>query len=364
MRELAYTVKINKITPIENADKIELATVRGWNVVVKKGEFKEGDIGVYFEIDSLLPELECFEFMRDKKYKVKTIKLRGVLSQGLLLPLSVFPFDIPNEENIPLTDKIGVKHIEDEIIETHKEIDSYAKRVGIYHSHLVKSKIFKWSKKKNNFIYKIIQKLFPIPQIKKQSFPNEVSKTDEVRVENIPEILDNKDEWVVTEKVDGTSATYLLRSNGDFVICSRNRVINEPDDTYWFIAEKYKIKDFLQANIKGDFICLQGEIVGPKINGNRLKLSYLDFYAFNLIDDEGRKDSILASSTTMAYKINWVPILDITTLPHTMEEMKKMAQGHSRINPEVMREGLVYRSQDGKQSFKNINNNYLLKGGE
>lgn len=373
-RALAYTARVDDIIEIEGADNIELAKVKGWTLVVKKGEFRKGELGVYFEIDSKLPEAPWSEFLKDKGFKVKTMKLNkfNVVSQGLLLPLSSLPLGfMMDDEHVDLTDHLRVKHVEDDFVHISNKMsakekaDRWDKLVGYYHPKLVTTKLFEKFHK-----YKWFKILFPVPAPLDTRFPSEISKTDEERIENLPNLLGTRN-WIVTEKLDGTSATYLLRKKKkeyEFVICSRNRRITEPDDIYWPIADAYQIQRALLKQLSSypgaEWACLQGEIVGPKINGNRLDLSQRKFYAFNfIVQGKGRLNSIQAKA--LFPTLTWVPILETNhTLPSTMEDMKKEAEGKSVVNPTRNREGLVYRATNDSRSFKNVSNEYLLKVGK
>ena len=216
-----------------------------------------------------------------------------------------------------------------------------------------------------------------------KSFPSGfpyVHKTDEERVENMPYILENKDPFVVTEKLDGTSCTYILERKKfgkfEFYVSSRNvRQLNPEQDCYheyniyWELAKKYdienKLKDILINNPELKYVCIQGEGVG-KVQGNPLKLNEDDLYVFNFItSDVGRWPSTTGKDFVETLGFKWVPILDENyTLPDDLEEFKLYADGKSVVNHEVLREGVVLRDKEGKISFKNVSRKYLLKHGE
>jgi hypothetical protein len=377
-RALAYTVRVGEITPITGADSIELVSVLGWKVIAKIGEFKEGDLCVYFEIDSKLPEAEWSEFLRNKNFKVKTMKLGkfGVISQGLALPLSAFDIEIPREENIDLTEILKVTYSVAEDNERKGTGDPNAKYKSMASRH---QKIFrqKWARwlMRREWGKKLMFFFFGRKKDKPRGFPGFVSKTDEERVENQPWRVGDGKTYLCTEKLDGTSCTYALERKGrkfEFYVCSRN--VRQRDEKqscyhdhniYWDLAFKYdienKLKDFLESRKDCQWVCLQGEGVGA-VQGNPLKLAEDDLYLFNLKTDvDGRWNSLAGKAWAESVGMKWVPILGEVQMPDTMEELKELATGKSVVNPDVMREGLVYRSLDGQDSFKNVSREYLLK---
>jgi RNA ligase (TIGR02306 family) len=208
-----------------------------------------------------------------------------------------------------------------------------------------------------------------------RGFPTFVSKTDEERIENVPWRLQEDKQWLTTEKLDGTSCTYALERKGknkfEFYVCSRN--VRQKDETqecyhdhniYWDMAFKYNIEqrltEYLNLHPELTWVCIQGEGVGS-VQGNPLKLKEDDFYVFNFITSkDGRWSSTAGKLLVEDWGMKWVPMLGIVRLPETMEEMKSLADGNSMVNPEVIREGIVYRSLDGKESFKNVSNKFLL----
>ena len=210
-----------------------------------------------------------------------------------------------------------------------------------------------------------------------REWPAWVAKTDEERVQNMPFILQNKDPWIATEKIDGTSTTFTMkrgkRGKYDFYICSRNVVFNKPDkkcfydtNVYVEMAEKYNVekmlKYMLDTNKDLDWITLQGETYGEGIQKRDYGLKDHKFAGFNLIDSKlGRYNSVTAATTAAYFGIPWVPIVDTNfILPDTVEELLAIATDKSKIDG-GMREGLVFRSQDGTQSFKAVSNEFLLK---
>ena len=208
-----------------------------------------------------------------------------------------------------------------------------------------------------------------------KKFPNWILKTDETRIENAPFYLQSTNKWVKTEKLDGTSCTFavdrLKKNKFDFIVCSRNVRQADRDQTcyhqsniYWELADKYNIEPILTIfAMENNYnrVVLQGEGVGL-VQGNPYKFTENKLYVFNLIIDGIRLGTIEMAEFCEKYGLTNVPIIDTDyTLPQTMEEMKLEADGYSQLNPKVKREGFVYRSIDGQQSFKNVSREYLLK---
>ena len=390
-RALAHIEKVVEIMPIVGADNIELITVLGWKCIAKIGEFHVDDLCVYIEIDSRVPDTNpAFDFLSSKGYKVKTMKLGkfGVISQGLAMPIeafrgngldSQFCDDCANYPSkmigIDVTDKLGITYAVAED-NARKNGDPNAKYMSMKARH---KKIFskKWAKwfMKRAWGRKIMFFFFGKKKDNPHGFPSFITKTDEERVENQPWRIGDGKEYLATEKLDGTSSTYVLERKGkkfDFYVCSRNvrqQDENQPcyhdHNIYWDMAFKYHIKEnlmkFMGMNPGLKYVCIQGESVGS-VQGNPLKLKEDDLYVFNFIDSEcGRWDSREGKHLIEAWGMKWVPILGIVKTSDTMEEFKRVATGKSMVNPNVMREGIVYRSLDGKDSFKNVSTEYLLK---
>ena len=382
-RMLAYVVTVGDIYPIAGADNIELASVNGWRVIVKKNEFEPGCKAIFFEIDSLCPNNdERFAFLEKKHYKIKTMKLSkfNVISQGLIMPLSMFPELGDLEVGTDVTETLGITYYvpEDNKRKSNNSGDKY-RAMSQRHKNLFKKKPFRWLMRRE-WGRKLLFIFFGKKKDKPKSFPTGfpyVHKTDEERVENMPYILENKNPFVVTEKLDGTSCTYILERKKfgkfEFYVSSRNvRQLNPEQECYhesniyWELAKKYdienKLKEVLIERPELRYICIQGEGVGS-VQGNPLKLEENDLYVFNFItSDIGRWPSTLGKEFIEPLGFKWVPILDENyTLPDDLEEFKLYADGKSVVNPNVLREGLVLRDKEGKISFKNISREYLLK---
>ena len=359
MRKLATIREITDIQPIEGKDRIVLATVDGWHVIVQKNDFNVGSKAVYMEIDSVLPEKPEFEFLRPKKFLIKTMKMAGVISQGICFPLSILPpkkdggeYEIGED----VTDIIGVKQYEGIMDTGDKELPQRKKKK--YPAFLMR---FAWFRK------------LVLPKPRKGGFPSFISKTDEERIQNMPWILKDKKEWVATEKIDGQSGTFalvrhkgLFRNKFEYIVCSRNLRLTHPDgSSYWQVSERYHIENALKNMIGNrEWVAIQGECVGPKIQQNKYRKTECDLYVFNLLYPTGRVDSIRAKSICENHGFNFVPIVEEhVILPDTVDEVLAYADGESRIY-DTLREGIVFRSFDGKQSFKAVSNKFLLKWSE
>ena len=394
IRQLCYVVKINAIEPIVGSDNCEAAIVGGWRVMTRKGTFQAGDKAVYFEIDSKVPEIETFAFLASKHYKVKTQKYtfggKGLMiSQGLLMSFADFGWDINKYEvGDFLTETLGVKY---SVVEDNKRkasIDKYKRMAQRYPKLFKNSKIIQWLYKRI-WGKKLLFLFLGNKRDKKASFwPDWVVKTDEERVQNLPQLFppDNT-EWFVTEKIDGTSTTFTMkkvkRNKYEFYVCSRNVCFDKPEketklfyetNVYTEMALKYNIeevlKNILNTHNEFIFVTIQGETYGKSIQQRDYHINNVDFKAFNLIF--GYKNGTvkrlnpreMTEILTNTYNIPCVPILDEHfKLPESIDKMITYADGVSVIDGDY-REGVVLRTSDGINSFKAVSNTYLLKKGE
>lgn len=392
LRELAYIVKIDDILPIQGSDNCECAVVGGWHVMVRKGTFHAGDAAVYFEIDSRVDITKPqFSFLAKYDGKVKSQRYTfggkgNFLSQGLIMPLSDFGWTVADHSiKTFVTKELNVTYYdpEDNVRKngTSKE-NKYAK-MAARNPQLFKKPFVKWLMRKE-WGRKFLWLLFKNKNKGHGGFPTHfpyIKVTDEERCENCAWVLEDKTPMIVTEKLDGTSSTYILERKGkkkfEFYVLSRrvrqltpDQKCYHDDNIYWNMAFKYNIekhlREYLEDNPSLDYICIQGESVG-NVQGNPLKLKEDNLYLYNFIrSDCGRVDSLKGKEIVESWGINWVPIIDTAfVLPDTMEELKAQADGASVLNPHVMREGLVYRkTADNTFSFKNVSNKYLLSKGE
>lgn len=402
-RELAYVVTIDEIREIPGYNRVEHARTGGWWCIVPKGQFHPGDAAIYFEIDSKVPSTNpTFAFLEKRNYKIKTLKMCKTISQGLLMHAEDFGWEIifdgtktpyiydgekvhyADDESRFLTKILGVTYADAEDnqrkaknADPNTKFTSMKARHKKFFSNPIIKKLWKhkWFR---NFIFVFLGKKKDKPREFPTHFPF-VHKSDEERVENMPFILKNKEPWVKTQKIDGTSSTYILERKGkhkfEEYVCSRNVRQLTPSqknyhtdiegNVYWMMADKYKIFDFLKSYLienNLDYVCLQGETAGPSLQGNPHKFKEIRFFGYNFIrSDTGRMNSIEAAKICNLAGIPWVPIADEAyILPDDMETLKLDADGPCLVG-EGPREGWVYRSLDGQRSFKNVSREYLLK---
>lgn len=390
IRELAYVVRINEIRDIEGVNN-QVTVVNGWTVFVKRDEFKAGDLAVYFEIDSKVPEIECFEFLRKYNFKVKTQKfVKGlVISQGLVIKPEELGLKNVKEGDF-LTEKLGVTYYDPEDNKRKSNISGKNMSMRARHPKMAKTKIFKWLWKRE-WGKKLLFFFLGRKKDKPNDWPSWVVKTDEERCQNCFEAMKALNRsWIVTEKIDGSSTTFTMKQapekKRELIVCSRNVVFNAPEkedknfykDTdgniYLEMAEKYEMKELLNCILNchrdWEFITIQGETFGGSIQkrkyGNDHKLA-----VFNVIYKENGKAPVRMNPYEMQDFIKWfneeghfhvkcVPVINEIALPETCEELLAMAGGESYIDG-GMREGIVLRTSDGVHSFKAVDNEFLLK---
>lgn len=384
-KKLATIRQVNSVTDMEGFDNVYMAHIDGWQAIVKKSEVKKDDIVVFIEPGALCPNNETFNFLEKRKFKVKTMKMKGYLSQGLLMPLSILKntdFKIP-EDNLTtsilgtdVTSYLGLKDFTEQV-----EVVNIEKHNKPFVNFLLKHYLTRW-----------IGKLF-LPKKTSLAFPTHlVSKTDEERIQNCPKLLKVKGNWKIREKVDGMSGTWIVerkktwygRTYFEFYCCSRNFRLNEKYDKskpQFLLAEKYKIKELLTQYIMDSdckYACLQGECIGEKIQGNPYKIKGYDLYLFNMIVDNKRLDchtviKILDSIQTIHHlpETKFAPLVDYKSMHEelpfgdkTVNEVLEYANGKSRINKDVIREGVVVREYEKNLSFKVVSPDYLIKKGE
>jgi len=335
MRKLATIRYIHEILPIEGADNIEIAVVDGWNCVVKKGEFKVRNIIVYFEIDSFLPIHKVYEFLRKSSYKkmgnregfrLKTIRLKGVYSQGVVMSLKTLINegllrDIPYYIGQDVTKYLDILLYEPPI---PAELSGIARGI----------------------------------------FPTEIPKTDEERVHNLEYKKLQNLTYYVTEKLDGSSVTIYLKDD-EFGVCSRNiNLLESNSNTFWVVVRKLDIENLMRRHGLNN-IALQGELIGEGIQGNIYNFKGHDIRFFNVFDMNKKKYLCFEDFKNVIDTLGLitVPILDTNkVLTESRESLIASAEGKSVLNPNVQREGIVLRTlDDNRISFKVISNKYLLK---
>lgn len=372
-RKLATVRRVSGIQPIEGKDRIVLATVDGWHVIVKKDEFNVGDLCVYCEIDSVMPQRPEFEFLAKTNYRIKTMKMGGVISQGICFPLSFIP-PVHNKEAGTFT--FGGYQEGDDVTEV-LGVTQYVPTMDVERpSSAKKPSVPKWYKPfmRIPFMRKLWFRLHK--KTGNRDFPSFISKTDETRIQNAPFMLKDKSPYVVTEKVDGQSGTFalvrhrsripFLKDRFEYIVCSRNCRLPEKDSSsYWSVSEKYHIESVLHTLIcDHDWVAIQGECIGPGIQKNKYGLSDYALCVFNVIYPDSRLGSMDAKCLVEYCGMSFVPIIDPEfVLPDTVDEMVAYADGKSKL-ADTLREGVVVRSRDGKQSFKAVSNAFLLKWNE
>ena len=402
-RELAYLVIVDAIEPIPGKDRVECAVVGGWRTMVKKDQFKPGDVGIYFEIDSKTPEKEPFDFLEKYHYKIKTQKFKTFYSQGLLMHPDDFGWEvIEGQHNNVLKDDKGIFHRVDEesrfltsqlgvtyaAAEDNKRkgasADKYKKMVQ-RNPDLFKKGWARWMMKRE--WGKKVMFFFFGKKKDKRTWPEWVVKTDEERIQCMPWVFEAADwhdvRWIATEKIDGTSTTFTMRRVGkkkfEFYVCSRNVCFDTPEkadkcfyesNVYLEMAKKYEVEEVLRTILKKnetlEFVTLQGETYGEGIQKRDYSMKGHDFMAFNLI--YGYNDGIVQrfnpiemKARLVDYCIPCVPIVDeFFKMPATCDELLAIATDKSKVDGKE-REGLVFRDEKGERSFKAVSNEFLIK---
>ena len=327
-RKLATVVKIIDIQPIVGADVIVVVSVKGWKVVAKKDDYKVGDLAVYYEIDSFLPIRPQFEFLRKSSYKrmgliegyrLRTIKLKNTISQGLLTPIPDGILD--PKEGDDLTQVLDIVKYEPPI-----PAQLAGKIKGV--------------------------------------FPSFIPKTDEERCQNLDMSLYAGERVYITEKLDGTSFSCYF-NNGVFGVCGRNWELTETNDnSLWRMANMLELKDKLTK--LGKNIAIQGELVGNGINGNLYKLNDHKLFFFTAYDIDKGHRLFFDELEWLLFRLDvpMVPVLEkygyVLPNENLVDNMLKYAEGKSILNMGVDREGVVVRGLETEFSFKAINNVYLL----
>ncbi|MCE3228898.1 MAG: hypothetical protein K0S32_3449 [Bacteroidetes bacterium] len=330
MRKLASIQKIKNIESIEGADAIEKATVLGWQLVIRKGEFKVGDLCVYCEIDCVMPDKPEFEFVRARSNRIKTVRLRGQISQGICFPLNILPEGTQIEEDMDVTEIIGVTKYEPPIP---------ANLAGAV----------------------------------KGNFPSFMPKTDETRIQVLQKVLDKNVglSCYVAEKLDGSSATFYIK-DGKFGVCTRNLELEyNEENSMWKFANENKLEEKLKTLNRN--LCLQGEIIGEGIQKNKYKLRGQTVYFFNAfcIDSYEYLSLNELKGITNELELKMVPVLEENyVLDNSIENLIVKSKLKSQLNKDTIAEGIVIRPMNemiekqvlqGRLSFKVINPDFLIK---
>ncbi len=384
-RMLAHVEEVVRVFPIPGADFIEGIQVLGWECVAKKGDLKQGDKCVYIEIDSIVPALPMFAFLEERRYRVKTIKLKKQISQGLAMPIDETLLNLLGKKSVDdltigedVTESMGIiQHLSKSDLEAREEDEDEIKapRTGMgrianwFYAHF---RIFRW----------FYNRIFPKPP---KGFPSWIPKTDEDRIQNAPiRYMGCKDPMYSSEKLDGQSVTYAFwfirsafREKPNFVICSRNRRMGPTSKGSWpRVAQiedvEAKLRKAFENNEDAGYgaVVIQGEIIGPGIQKNRYRREDYEMYVFNVMFRQTDGTLIYLSLDNMKhfcekYGFRMVPIIDPDfKMKDTLDEMIKYADGKTSImvpKLAVNREGVVIRSHNQNLSFKIISNKFLLQ---
>lgn len=384
-RELAYVARVTEIVPIEGADRVEVAKIQGWTCMVAKGAFQVGDLGVFFEADSKVPEKEPFLFMEKRHYKVKVQKFfKGtVISDGLLMSFADFGWkDGKYAEGDFLTKELGITYAEAEDNKRKANSTDKYKKMAQRHPKLFQNQIIK-KIYKTNFGKKALFLFFGKKKDKKGGWPAWVVKTDEERIQNLASRIEEfqNEKWIATEKIDGTSTTFTLKGKGrkqEYHVCSRNVAFDTPEkaakcfydsNVYLEMDEKYDMHYVLQTIMNETnalYVTIQGETYGGKIQKRDYSRSDHELAVFNVIicGQDGiprRLNPVEMKAKMDEYGIPTVPIVATDVeLPSTCDEILAMAHGDSLVDGKP-REGLVFRNIDGTKSFKAVDNLFILK---
>ena len=356
MSNLASAQRIISLSAIEGADLIEKATLLGWEVVVKKDEFSVGQLVAYIQIDTVVPETEQLEFLRERQFRVRTIKLRKQISQGLIVPL---PAGAYWKEGDDLTEVMKIRKYE-----KGGEIPGIQPR---------KPKVWYkrwWYILKFNYLVKV----FPgLKTFNRNRFPTHlVPITDEERIQNIPGVLERYKGkvFVVSEKLDGSSITIIheKRWNGKsrYRVCSRRFELFNTKNEWHQVFFSTKFEEHIQKlvqHFKTPRIIVQGEFIGAP-QGNRYKLKENEIRLFNIYVDGKRIMQDKFYLTCYGLSIPVCPPTHREPLNFDLPGILKEAEGWSALNREVQREGLVFRCIEDGMSFKVISNKYLLENKE
>lgn len=398
-RELCYLVKIDDIRPIEGADRVELAVVGGWTIMVRKDQFKAGDIAIYFEIDSKVPETEVFEFLAPKHYKVKTQKyFKGtVISQGLLMAPSDFgwavntnktgvildgfdpssPVFMVDDETRFLTKELKVTYsVEEDNKRKANSVDKY-KKMAQRNGKLFSHQPFRWLMR-HTWGKKLLFVFFGKKGDKKTGWPGHIAaKTDVERIQNMIWILNDKKPYVATEKVDGSSLSIMAERTkfGKIkqYVCSRNVVFEAENqkcfyDTniYFEAYNKYGMKEKI-IQIMNDLnlpnIAIQAEVYGPSVQKRDYSLKERKMAVFHIVSNGIKLPMDKTVEICERYDIPHVPIIDDNFIfPDTIEELQAYVEGEASRIDGLEKEGIVFYDKETGQTYtKFVSPNFLMK---
>lgn len=355
-RKLTRITKIDKIVPHKNADRLEVAIIGGWPAVVRKGEFFEGDTVLFCEVDSLLPVAPAFDFLPDgtkhtepdgvEYYRLRTVRLRGQLSQGLVVPVKVLLDFYPDTQPVPGQDIAEPDWARLDADFTRGDLSDW---IGVCMDDFIGARKYEKPLSPN------------LQGTAIGHFPVFIPKTDEERIQNL-----STDEvaglpFFRTEKLDGSSCT-VYRHGSHFGVCSRNlELAKNGDNSFWKAALEGNI---LRALVRhSQDYAIQGELCGPGIQGNRYELKTHEFFAFNVFNIMAGEylPKLDFYQFCEDHGIRTVPFLSWKNCPESIDEILADAEGRSQLNSNVEREGVVWVNDDsGRISFKAISNKFLL----
>ena len=394
-RELVYVVLVDEINELPGYDRVESARVGGWRCIVPKGQFKVGDPGIYFEIDSKVSsDNPAFAFLEKRNYKIKTQKMCKSISQGLLMHAEDFNWEIQgdefpyivdetglchfvNDESRFLTQKLGVTYADDEDnVRKAPSVDKY-KKMAQRHPKIFKRPLARWLMK-HNYGRKLMFFFFGRKRDKANSWPSHIcDKTDVERIQNMIWILKDKNPYVATEKVDGSSCTVAAERKRfgkiKYYVCSRNVVFNSPNQQCYYdtniyteVFEKYELKKKITALLKDlqlSNIALQMEVYGGRVQKRDYSTSEHKIALFHIVSNGVKFSMDKVVELAEKYDIPHVPIIDDNYIfPDSIEELQSYVESAPSLIDGKPKEGIVfYDKATGAQYVKFVSPEYLLK---
>lgn len=401
-RELAYVVLIDNIEPIIGSDNCESAVIGGWHIMVRKGQFKIGDPAIYFEIDSKVPaEKECFSFLEKRHYKVKTQKFTfggkgNFISQGLLMHAEDFGWKIDtdlivsgaiideqgnihyaNDESRFLTKQLGITYADDEDNQRKApSVDKY-KKMATRHPTIFKKPFVRWLMRRE-WGKKLLFVFFGKKKDKKNGWPSHIAqKTDVERINNCIWLLNDKQPYVASEKVDGSSFSAMAERGRfgkiKYYVCSRNVVFDNPNaecfyntNIYFEAWDKYNLKEII-TKILNDYnlpnVAIQAEVYGNDIQKRDYSTKEHKMAVFHIVSNCVKFPMDKVVEICEKYGLPHVPIVDDNYIfPDTIEELQEYVESEPSKIDGLAREGIVfYDKATGAQYVKFVSPNFLMK---
>lgn len=411
-RALAHIERVVTTYGIEDADRLEMTQVLDFHVVTKKGEFKSGDMVVYIEVDSILPDgldlaLQAqydalkktarkatgedliriqkemdeisskntkpeFEFLRQKKFRIKAQKIRGVVSQGIIFPTTILPEGTIPEAGLDVTQLLGII----KVVEDEEEVNTEEQKVVNKKGKLEKFLDHRFMR---YAVYRKAKDSFKGVDRTGKWEPWMASQTDEENIQKVftrmKEKYGDKPIWDVTSKIEGQSMSvynhkvptfFGLRTRNDFGVCTHHRhLVTDDGSRFWQTAKELDIQARLKAIRKN--LMIQGEHAGGKIQGNIYKLPSHMFYIFKIWDIDAMRRYSLEQMLEFCHKYEFDHVPVVATkfaLPGTVQELLDFSNGTDELVPgvKVAREGLVFNYED--DHFKVKSPEYLILHGK